>query len=366
MTSPNQSGSPQLLNVRRGFTLVEILVVIAIISILIGLLLPAVQKVREAANCTVCRNNLKQFGLALLNYENVNNSLPSGMITELIVEDSFHTAFTYLLPYIEQNAINSIYNYDKQWYDPANYSAVAPTIPIYFCPSNRRASQISLAPFIQQWGCAMPPVVGASDYLLCKGANAGLGSNPTQIPLQVRGLFNISQANFTIDPTGQVDWVITPQFVIPLSSITDGLSNTIAIGEGAGGNPAYPVEDLNNPGNPVTEPFVNGPAIMDQAWAVASLGDINHPWYAGIFGVTAQFGILPNTLDEPMNRSPGSPTVISGDRSGYNITGKDHVSGFPQYAPGRLLFSVHGWERPLLESVHRRGDLSSLFYVRRR
>ena len=67
---------------------------------------------------------------------------------------------------------------------------------------------------------------------------------------------------------------------------------------------------------------------MDQAWGAASLGDPSHAWTAGIFGVTAQFGMNPNPADEPMNRRPGSPTIVSGDTSGYNLSGRDRVSGF--------------------------------------
>jgi prepilin-type processing-associated H-X9-DG protein len=192
----------------------------------------------------------------------------------------------------------------------------------------------------------MPPLVASCDYLLCKGANAGMGAFPEKIPDQVRGLFNISQANWVVDPSGKVDFLITPQFRVRLTDIQDGLSNTIAMGEGAGGNANYLIEDIKNPGQPATEPFINGPAVMDQAWAVASLGDPSHPWYAGIFGVTAQYGLAPNFMDEPMNRRPGSPTMIGSDSSGYNKTGRDRVSGFRSMHQGGAYFlfadgSVH-------------------------
>jgi prepilin-type processing-associated H-X9-DG protein len=173
----------------------------------------------------------------------------------------------------------------------------------------------------------MPPVVGACDYVLCKGANAGFSSDPSLIPGPARGLFNITQADST-EVAGVQQFGQTPRFRIKLTDVTDGLSSTIAIGEGAGGNSYYQVADLNNPSQPVIEPFINGPAVMEQAWAAASLGDPNHPWYAGIFGVTAQFGLPPDPRDEPMNRRPGMPTIVGNDRSGYNVTGRDWTSGF--------------------------------------
>jgi prepilin-type N-terminal cleavage/methylation domain-containing protein len=313
---------------QRAFTLVELLVVIAIIGVLIGLLLPALQSARESAARLACQNNLKQFGLALHNYEGDHGYLPAGMVTELDIQDSFHTAFTYLLPYIEQQNIYQLFEFDKQWYDKSNYTAVAQQAPIFFCPSNRDAGALDLTPIIQQWSSPMPPTVGASDYLLCKGANAGFSGDPGLIPQQVRGLFNVAQADYSVQPGNQVVWALTPRFRVRFTNILDGLSNTIAMGEGAGGNPHFTIEDLNNPGQPVTEPFINGPAVMEQAWAAASLGDKSHPWYAGIFGVTAQFGLPPNPADEPMNRRPGSPTIIGADPSGYNVTGRDRVSGF--------------------------------------
>jgi prepilin-type N-terminal cleavage/methylation domain-containing protein len=142
---------------QRGFTLMELLVVIAIIGVLLGLLLPAVQKVREAASRMKCQSNLKQFGLALHGFHDGNGYMPAGMVPERSVIDSYHTGFTYLLPYIEQDNIHRLYQYDKQWFDPANYTAVEQQAAIVFCPSYRINGTIDQTPFSQQWGTPLPP-----------------------------------------------------------------------------------------------------------------------------------------------------------------------------------------------------------------
>ena len=203
-----------LMKGRRGFTLIELLVVIAIIAILIALLVPAVQKVREAAAQTQCQNNLKQIGLAIHAYYDEHKVLPYSRL------DTAETWAVLILPSLEQQ--NFGWDFSKNYYNQAPAVRLK-TVPVYFCPARRTAStepSASQSGDVLQ-GTTNPNTPGAlGDYAACTGDPSG-----------------------TIDYTPSMASALTPPglpangaFIykggrIRLEMITDGLSNTFFVGE---------------------------------------------------------------------------------------------------------------------------------------
>jgi prepilin-type N-terminal cleavage/methylation domain-containing protein/prepilin-type processing-associated H-X9-DG protein len=317
----------------QGFTLIELLVVIAIIAVLIGMLLPAVQRVRDSANRASCQNNLKQMGIALHNYQNDHDALPPGMLSpEPNLTRATATGFTLLLPYIEQQPLYRLYHFDQPWWDDSNAQVVESKVSIYFCPANRSEGSIDLQPLSVQWSAKLPPFAASIDYAFNKGANGALNLDWTRVPPQVRGPFGVRQAG-QFRGTRYVE-------------ISDGLSQTIAIGEAAGGNPRFLIRNLSRPGEAAIDPLTGQPAILEQAWCASGATDSLHPYYGSVFAVTAQYGLDPDPRDEPMNNPLGSPTVFGSDSLGDNSRGRDWVSGFRSMHTGGCHFlfcdgSVH-------------------------
>ncbi|MBI1917426.1 MAG: DUF1559 domain-containing protein [Planctomycetes bacterium] len=325
---------------RQGFTLIEVMVVIGIMAILMGLLLPAVQKVRASAQRIQCANNLKQLGLALYLYEGVNGAFPPGMMSSTSnISNAEATGFTCLLPFLEEDPTYRLYNFNEPWFARANYEAVGSRVKVFFCPSNRSSGEIDLAPIAAHWNTPLPPFAAATDYAFCKGANGVLTLGRTGAAVEMRGAFDIR-------PFGGA------RLGVKVIELLDGTTSTFAMGDAIGGSRFYPVRDLRNPSQPVTDGITGQTALLEQSWSAAGAGDSTHPWYGSVFAVTAQYGLAPDPRDEPMNRRLGTPTVCGHDPLGDNASGRDWVSGFRSMHPdGCNFLFCDGGVRFVRESV---------------
>ncbi len=225
---------------RRGFTLIELLVVIAIIAILIGLLLPAVQKVREAAARSKCTNNLKQVMLGVHGFHDANNKLPPGC-NRIQVQDGtgapgalFWTY--YILPYIEQGPLFNAMptTVPPDFTNAGVLNAAQSLIPIYRCPSSTDAETYA----VTENGVSIPSRRGASYGVVLSGV-VGNPTTPT-------GAYNGSGENRnhmddgsnggsgTFGPRlahARFDGTFNQGSEVTLTSITDGTSNTAGVGE---------------------------------------------------------------------------------------------------------------------------------------
>jgi prepilin-type N-terminal cleavage/methylation domain-containing protein/prepilin-type processing-associated H-X9-DG protein len=297
-----------MLRHRSAFTLIELLVVIAIIAVLISLLLPAVQSAREAARRAQCVNNLKQLGLAMHNYHDVNNALPLGRTLQVGTYRPFSQQAR-ILQFMEQNNVFNSLNFSLSSYDPANATGGATSVSSFLCPSDT-PPQIPDAQILPGYS------IGAVNYRANEGTSVAMwyGADDTT---------NVNNGK-VMEPNG----LFYSSQLIKLASVADGTSNTAAFSEHVIGDFSNSIStELSDTYRPGTYP-----ANSDEAYTFCLATNINNlslqgysnvgaPWTYGYHSTTSYWHSgPPNSRSCMYPPSRIATTANSRHPGGVNVT----------------------------------------------
>jgi prepilin-type N-terminal cleavage/methylation domain-containing protein/prepilin-type processing-associated H-X9-DG protein len=377
-----------------GFTLIELLVVIAIIGVLIGLLLPAVQKVRDSAFRTQCSNNLRQMGIALNGFNEQYKHFPSGGAgtngtTPTPPNQTYfdlHSVFTMMLPFLEHDTEYKLMDRRFAYNDtnhPENQTAAQSTVPVYLCPASplrSGATQDSYTPgysygltdYAPTAWTDIDPMSGVRNKH--KRAVGGLyaTSNPPPSGAGYDAANNCTYAaNYNPDPTLDKPWTNANTRTVYImtsmgpraTDITDGLSRTIAIAESAGRTEKMATSSLF--GDPVTtgqrafwrwaEPASGIGVSSDPRATTDQMGSVETRFTGQVRAINiaqTPFGggdptVVPNSTTAPFLPQPSCNWNVGyGSQAVPPITGSNAFSGYTGYdnncGPNNAIFGFHG------------------------
>ena len=314
----------------RGFTLIELLVVITVISLLIALLLPAIQAAREAARRAQCVNNLKQLGLAAMNYESANSVLPSGMLLAVSDEALDLTyglsTFVRVLPFLDAGPLYNSANFSRQALTPANGTVASTGLLGLWCPSDPYVSESHLVDF--HYGA--PPGTGImqrhTSYGGCQGA---------------WGLEVIPQSPNSAAQVANMNGTIFCRSSVRLADISDGTGTTILFAEASYGripnddrgsarrwNMGFPSDSMVSAYYPLNGAVKGVPFLDDNSVKWASAVGSFHPGGANVGFCDGSVRFVKDSIESV----PFDP--VTGDVPAFRL---DPASGTYSIAPGTQL-----------------------------